>query len=127
MSSAVQIASNMNELKQINTEIKRLTTQIKILKEKKKEIDENIIEYLKDNDSDAIRYKDLIVQTKEKKHREKKKKIERENDILNVLQQAGVNDSVKVLDGIKSALRGKEFNVSCLKVKETNDGDLYIV
>ena len=126
MSSAAQIAANMNELKQINTEIKRLSTQLKILKEKKKEIDENIIEYLKEKDSDAIRYKDLVVQTKDKRHREKKKKVERENDILNVLQQAGVHDSVKVLDGIKSALRGKEINVSCLKIKETNDGDLYI-
>ena len=45
--SAVQIASDMNELKSINVEIKRLSEQIKRLKERKKDLDENIIEYLK--------------------------------------------------------------------------------
>jgi|LakMenE18May11ns_1017448.scaffolds.fasta_scaffold9784973_2 hypothetical protein len=120
--SAVQIASDMNELKSINVEIKRLSEQIKRLKERKKDLDENIIEYLKNKDSEAIRYKDMLVITKEKKHREKKKKNERENDILNVLQQAGVMDSVKVLDNIKSALRGKEKTVNCLKIKEADNG-----
>ena len=120
--SAAQIAGDMNEMKSINVEIKRLSDQIKRLKERKKELDENVLEYLKEADSEALRYKDMLVISKEKKHREKKKKVERENDILNVLQQAGVSDSVKVLDGIKSALRGKEKTVSCLKIKEADNG-----
>jgi uncharacterized membrane protein YgaE (UPF0421/DUF939 family) len=120
--SAAQIAGDMNEMKSINVEIKRLSDQIKRLKERKKELDENILEYLKDKDSEALRYKDMLVISKEKKHREKKKKVERENDILNVLQQAGISDSVKVLDGIKSALRGKEKMVNCLKIKESDNG-----
>ena len=70
--SAAQIAGDMNEMKSINVEIKRLSDQIKRLKERKKELDENILEYLKDKDSEALRYKDMLVISKEKKHREKK-------------------------------------------------------
>lgn len=123
--SVSQMASSMNELRNIDTEIKRLTQQVKILKEKKKEIEENILEYLNKTDRDALAFKNMMVISKQKKHREKKKKVERENDILNVLQAAGVYDSVKVLDGIKSALRGKEHDVQTLKIKE-NDTSLYI-
>jgi len=120
--SSAQIAINMSELKNINVELKRLGQQMKILKTKKKEIEENIADYLKEMESEAARYKNMIVISKEKKHRIKKNKVERENELSTILQKAGINNTDKVLQEIREALKGKETMINCLKIKEADSG-----
>jgi hypothetical protein len=120
--SSAQIAINMSELKNINVELKRLGQQMKILKTKKKEIEENIADYLREMESEAARYKNMIVISKEKKHRIKKNKVERENELSSILQKAGIHNTDKVLHEIKEALKGKETMINCLKIKEADSG-----
>jgi len=120
--SSAQIAINMSELKNINVELKRLGQQMKILKTKKKEIEENIADYLKEMESEAARYKNMIVISKEKKHRIKKNKVEREHELSSILQKAGIHNTDKVLHEIKEALKGKETMINCLKIKEADSG-----
>jgi hypothetical protein len=122
MSADAQIAINMSELKNINVEIKRLGNQMKILKNKKKELEENITEYLKEKESEAVRYKSMLVVAKEKKHRIKKNKSERESEIMSILQKAGINNTEKIMGEIKGALQGKETMINCLKIKEADSG-----
>lgn len=123
--SEVQVACDMNKLKNINVELKRLGNQMRILKNEKKELEENIIEYLKKVDQEGVRYKNTLAVSKEKKHRVKKGKNERENDILNILESAGISNTEKVLSEIKGALQGKEKYVNTLKIKEL-ENSLYL-
>jgi len=120
--SSAQTALDMKELQNINTEIKRLSKQIMMMKNKKKELEDNILEYLKDTDSEALRYKDMLVISKERKHRDRKNKTDKENDIINILNEAGVMDSMKVLNNIQGAMKGKEHVVNCLTIKDSGNG-----
>lgn len=120
--SSAQIAINMSELRNINVELKRLGQQMNVLKTKKKEIEENIADYLREMESEAARYKNMIVIAKPKKHRIKKGKVERENELAMILQKAGINNTDRVLNEIKEALKGKETMINCLKIKETDSG-----
>ena len=45
MATATQIRSEMKELKEVNTEIKRLAISLKMLRDRKKGLEEDIIEY----------------------------------------------------------------------------------
>ena len=120
--SSAQIAINMSELRNINVELKRLGQQMNVLKTKKKEIEENIADYLREMESEAARYKNMIVIAKPKKHRIKKGKVERENELTMILQKAGISNTDRVLNEIKEALKGKETMINCLKIKETDSG-----
>lgn len=112
----------MSELRNINVELKRLGQQMNVLKTKKKEIEENIADYLREMESEAARYKNMIVIAKPKKHRIKKGKVERENELTMILQKAGISNTDRVLNEIKEALKGKETMINCLKIKETDSG-----
>jgi hypothetical protein len=118
MATATEIRSNMKELKDINTEIKRLNYLLKGYRERKKELEETIIEYLERTGQPGIKYEDLIVLAGEKKARDRKKKEEKEYDVLTLLEQNGVRNSRGLYNDILEAMKGEEKVVSSLKIKE---------
>lgn len=118
MATATEIRSNMKELKDINTEIKRLNILLKGHRDRKKELEENIIEYLDRTGQPGIKYEDLIVLAGEKKARDRKKKEEKELDVLTLLEERGIRDSRTLYNDIIEAMKGEEKVVSSLKIKE---------
>lgn len=118
MATATEIRSNMKELKDINTEIKRLNIVLRGYRERKKELEENIIEYLDRTGQPGIKYEDLIVLAGEKKARDRKKKEEKELDVLTLLEERGIRDSRNLYNDILEAMKGEEKVVSSLKIKE---------
>ncbi len=118
MATATEIRSNMKELKDINTEIKRLNIVLKGYRDRKKELEDNIIEYLDRTGQPGIKYEDLIVLAGEKKARERKKKEEKELDVLTLLEERGIRDSRNLYNDIIEAMKGEEKVVSSLKIKE---------
>jgi hypothetical protein len=118
MATATEIRSNMKELKDINTEIKRLNIVLKGYRDRKKELEENIIEYLDRTGQPGIKYEDLIVLAGEKKARDRKKKEEKELDVLTLLEERGIRDSRNLYNDILEAMKGEEKVVSSLKIKE---------
>jgi hypothetical protein len=121
MATATQIRSEMKELKEVNTEIKRLAISLKILRDRKKGLEEDIIEYLNRTGQPGIKYEDLIVLSGEKKCREKKKKEEKELDVLTILEDHGVRNSRETYLEILEAMRGEQKIAPSLKIKEYNN------
>ena len=121
MATATQIRSEMKELKEVNTEIKRLAISLKMLRERKKGLEEDIIEYLNRTGQPGIKYEDLIVLAGEKKCREKKKKEEKELDVLTILEDHGIRNSRETYLEILEAMRGEQKTAPSLKIKEYNN------
>ena len=118
MATATQIRSEMKELKEVNTEIKRLAISLKNLRERKKGLEDDIIEYLERTGQPGIKYEDLIVLAGEKKCREKKKKEEKELDVLTILEDKGIRNSRETYLEILEAMRGEQKIAPSLKIKE---------
>lgn len=118
MATATQIRAEMKELKNINLEIKRLSVGLKGLRDRKKELEESILEYLDRTGQPGIKYEDLIVLAGEKKGREKKSKDEKELDVLTILEHHGVGESRNVYKDIMNALKGEQKTAPSLKIKE---------
>ena len=121
MATATQIRSEMKELKEVNTEIKRLAISLKMLRERKKGLEDDIIEYLNRTGQPGIKYEDLIVLAGEKKCREKKKKEEKELDVLTILEDHGIRNSRETYLEILEAMRGEQKVAPSLKIKEYNN------
>ena len=121
MATATQIRSEMKELKEVNTEIKRLAISLKMLRDRKKGLEEDIIEYLNRTGQPGIKYEDLIVLAGEKKCRDKKKKEEKELDVLTILEDRGVRNSRETYLEILEAMRGEQKLAPSLKIKEYNN------
>ncbi len=118
MASATQIRLEMKELKDINTEIKRLGASLKALRDRKKDLENDIIDYLERTGQPGIKYEDLIVLAGERKHRERKNKDEKELDVLTILEEKGIRDSRAVYNEIVEAMRGEQKISPSLKIKE---------
>jgi hypothetical protein len=118
MATATQIRSEMKELKEVNTEIKRLAISLKNLRERKKGLEDDIIEYLNRTGQPGIKYEDLIVLAGEKKCRDKKKKEEKELDVLTILEDKGIRNSRETYLEILEAMRGEQKIAPSLKIKE---------
>ena len=118
MATATQIRSEMKELKEVNAEIKRLAISLKMLRDRKKGLEEDIIEYLNRTGQPGIKYEDLIVLAGEKKCRDKKKKEEKELDVLTILEDKGIRNSRETYLEILEAMRGEQKIAPSLKIKE---------
>ena len=119
MSSKVK--ADINELKNINIEIKRLSEQLKPLRERKKQIEANILDYMKSSGQQgltAIKMNNVEVVTVEKKTREKMSKDEKESTAVQLLQQSGISNAKKTYKDLQEMLKGKEKSMPALKLKE---------
>ena len=104
------------ELKNIHTEINRLKNTLKDLTTKSKFITESIHKYLKDTNQQSISYGDFKIEATMKQRRQRKKQAEKEKDILNVLQNAGIRDAKRLYQEINNSLKGEVTTESSIKV-----------
>ena len=116
--SQQQLASDMKELKGLTTEIKRLNTQIKGLREREKTIKTNLLNYLKQSEQSGVKYESLVAIREEKSAREKKKLVEKKNDVLRVLETNGIVNAESLYSEIMETMKGKKEKVETLKIKE---------
>jgi len=104
------------ELKNIHTEINRLKNTLKELTTKSKTLTESIHKYLKDTNQQSISYGDFKIEATMKQRRQRKKQAEKEKDILNVLQNAGIRDAKRLYQEINNSLKGEVTSESSIKV-----------
>jgi hypothetical protein len=119
--STARIANDMKELKTINNEIRRLTTQLKNLREKKKDLETHILSFLKQEEQPGLRYQEMVVLSGEKKIRDKKDKEQKEQEIITLLENAGISDAKGMYTNILEAMKGEQHSVPTLKIKNTVD------
>ena len=119
--ASAQIKLHVNELAKINAEIKRLSDIIKPLRQRKKQIEDGILQYMQSVGNQgltSIKLKDMELVTIEKKTRQKLKKDEKENTAVQLLQQSGVANARKMFYSLQEAMKGKEEMTHALKIKD---------
>src|SRR6266404_2845613 len=108
---AQKVVSDLKELKNISSEIKRLNIEGKLLRLKKKDIEDRIMEYLHEVDQPGVKYGDLVVLSKERTQRKRLKKKEKEENAMAVLETMGISDPKTALDSILDSMKGEEIVV----------------
>lgn len=116
---AQKVVSDLKELKNLSTEIKRLNAETKVLRLKKKDIEERIMEYLHEVDQPGVKYGDLVVLSKERTTRKRLKKKEKEDNAIQTLENMGVMNPKEALQSILESMKGEETVVESLQIKET--------
>ena len=112
------IKSYVNELNQINAEIKHISSHLRNLRKKSKEVEENIIMYLRQKEQPGLKYNGTAIIVESKPKRATKKKVEMERDTLRVLEEHGIEDPQSVLQEIIDARRGQETEQDKIKIKK---------
>ena len=114
----MNITSQITELQSLEKEISILTKRLRKLKTRKKEIEENVAEYLRETNKPGIKYKGKAILLKEVDKRTRMRKKDREEEGKNVLEQYGINNSEEVLQELMEAMKGpKEANYK-LQIKK---------
>jgi predicted transcriptional regulator len=116
---ATQIANDMKELKAIMAEIKKITDNLKTLRNRKKELENNILNYLEANEQPGVKYQELIVLRNERTTYTRKKPKEKESEIVRILEENGISDPKKVYHMIGQASKGEEVQVNKLRIKQS--------
>lgn len=112
-------AADMKELTTIVNELKIVNSKAKDLRIRKKELEKQILSYLDETEAPGLRYKELVVLRSDSTTHVKKKKKEKEESIVRVLEDIGVDDPQKVYQRITEAMVGDEKQVTKLRVKQT--------
>ena len=117
--SGFDIHATLKELHEITAELKQMTKDIKVLREQKKEKEQQIISYLKEVDRYAIKYKNLLIYAEEKPKKKTKKKVQKREDIKKVLKEAGIADVDNVYAQILEQSKGEDIIVDSLRMRTT--------
>jgi hypothetical protein len=122
--STARIANDMKELKTINNEIKRLCILLKNLREKKKQIEDHILSFLKQEEQPGLKFQEMVVLSGERKIRDRKQRDQKEQDIITLLENAGVSNAKETYNNILDAMKGEQHVVPTLKIKNTNENSI---
>ncbi|HIB77555.1 MAG TPA: hypothetical protein EYO58_08070 [Flavobacteriales bacterium] len=98
-----EIKALISEIGNITNEIKRLNKQKLKLSNRKKVLDQKIIDYLENTDKKGVKYKGTSVVAKGKRGRKKKK--QKEQDAASVLKKYGVINSDKIMREVMEAMK----------------------
>ena len=122
--AALKIKTEINELKEIDKEIKRLNEAIRPLRQRKKQLEANILQYMNSNkgkELTTIKVNDLEITAVEKTKHERMNKSEKESTAIQYLQQSGVPNPRKAYNDLQQMLKGAETTTKSLKVVNKNE------
>jgi seryl-tRNA synthetase len=111
-----KIRADMIELRNLNIEITRLKSTLKQLEEKSNTLLLGVQNYLKLSNQQSISVGDFKIEATMKKKRERKKKVEKEQDVIQVLQNNGVRDAKRLVGQIFDSMKGEMKEKSVFKI-----------
>ena len=114
----MDVNSLLYELTVINNEEKQLRTQIKKLRDRKKNIESELIKILNNSEDKGFKYNNLIVVLDNKETYIYKKKSEKIQEAKNILKRHGVTNSENILIDVLKAMKGDTKIQSKLVVKK---------
>lgn len=118
--STVRIKGDVTELRAIEKEIKRLQDLLKPLRQRKKEIENQILTFMQktNNGLQGLKMNGVEIQAVEKKVRERVNKEDKEQNAIRLLQQSGVHNARKTYKDLQEAMKGQETVKPVLRMKE---------
>jgi hypothetical protein len=115
----MSIKSNAKELLLLNAEIKKTNNRLKFLRNKKKECENKILEYLKHNDMPGIKINGIVIMSQEKSLKKNKKIVERISASENILQKNGVQNYKQIVKDLFNAMKNENTETTVqLKICE---------
>jgi hypothetical protein len=115
------VREDLKELSRIYEKLKAFSTEIKELRDRKKELETNLIDYLQESEQVGLRYESFIFFPKDKKIRKKLKKKEREETAIRVLEDYGVNQPKEAYDKLMDSMKGEEEIIPVIKMSEQKE------
>jgi hypothetical protein len=112
------VVSLMNELKNINIEIQRLNSSLKTIKDRKKTIEGKLTSYFEKQNKPGAKTQDMVVVVQESVRRPVKPKEQKEEDVISILNGAGVQNPKELYENIINAMKGEEKRKATLKIKD---------
>jgi hypothetical protein len=100
------IKGYVTELKSLKNEIKVQQSSLKVLRQKAKQVEESIQEYLESKGQTGLKYKGMAIMVDHKEKRRRKKKQEQLEDSLSVLSRYDIDNPQRLLDDLMDARKG---------------------
>ena len=112
------ISSLIKEANKLGIEIRRLNNQMKEYRNRKKEVEQQILQYMSNNQIPAIQYNDSTVILSESRLKKKqKKKEERIHDSLEIIRDFGIENPEELLKELNDTKFGPEESVKVIKIR----------
>ncbi len=112
------VVSKLGELKNIEVEIKRLNVQLKGLRQRKKQIEETVAQFLSQRNAKTAKTQQIAIELKETVRRPAKPKNEKEQDVMQILTASGVENAKETYEQIVNAMKGDETIKQTVKIKD---------
>jgi hypothetical protein len=113
-----KISTMIKEANKLTVEIQRLNRDIKQYRQRKKEIETQILLYMGNNAIPAMQYNDSTVILSETRMKKKpKKKEERIRDSLEIIRGWGVENPEELLQQLNDAKYGQDESVKVIKIR----------
>lgn len=114
----MNITGYINELQSLEKEISILSKKLKKLKTRKKKIEEEVADYLRETNKPGIKYKGRAILLKEVDRRTRLRKKDREEEGKNILEQYGIDNPDEVLSELMEAMKGPKESNYKLQIKK---------
>jgi hypothetical protein len=114
----MSIKNYVDELEQIQAEIKRNNTHNRFLRQRVKELEANIAEYLAQKGQHGLKYKGRAVILEQKERRPAKKKKDKEADIISLFEELGVDDPQGAYTRLVDTQKGDPVEQRKIKFKK---------
>lgn len=114
----MSLKSSIQELDRVDKEITRLSGILKKLRSQKKNVEQNIIKFLQEKNQPGVKYKNNAIMVEQKEKRTRKKKTQKNQDIVNVLVSYGIHNPEEALKKILEANSGNIEMTDKLKIKK---------
>uniref|UniRef100_A0A6C0EM10 Host-nuclease inhibitor protein n=1 Tax=viral metagenome TaxID=1070528 RepID=A0A6C0EM10_9ZZZZ len=114
----MSIKSDVLELESIRAELASLNIRRKKLKEKEREAETRIQDYLRSKQQTGVKYQGTAILVEEKEKRASKSNKIRDADAKCVLERYGITEPDRVLKELMEARKGEPIPNSKLKIKK---------
>jgi hypothetical protein len=111
-----EITAIVEELKSLSSEIKTRNAELTKLRKRKKDLDDTVIKFLEEKNQPGVKYRGLAVIAEEKMKRKPKKKSQKMDDCISVLQGHRVDNPERVLKDIIETMKGDEVESKTVKI-----------
>lgn len=114
----MSIKSYVDELEQLQIEIKRNNIHNRTLRQRSKELEANIANYLAEKGQTGLKYHGKAIVLENKESRPQKKKKEKEVDIISFFEKLGVENPNDAYTRLQEVQRGEPIEQQKIKFKK---------
>jgi hypothetical protein len=118
----MSIRESVITLLNIQQEISRITRELSNLRKAAKREELSILKYMSDTGKTGLKFNGSLITLKQKQRRERKKKVDKEGDLLKVLQKYGISSNTNqktMLTELTLAMRGNAVKENSIFLKKS--------